>query len=94
MRWRSLFLSVALAAIAAGPSRSFASCGSESCPLDHASRWSERPFTFELSYQYLDQDQPRTGTDDADVGAIPRHHDEVRTLNRITTARAGLRHGA
>ena len=94
MLWRSLFVSVVLAAIAAAnPMRSFASCGSESCPLDHASRWSERPFTFELSYQYLDQDQPRTGTDDSEVGAIPRHHDEVRTLNRITTARAGFRRG-
>jgi Putative MetA-pathway of phenol degradation len=95
MLWRSLFVAVAFAAVATGhPTSCFASCGSESCPLDHASRWSERPFTFELSYQYLDQDQPRIGTYDTDVGAIPRHHDEVRTLNRITTARAGLRRGA
>ena len=95
MFWRFLFLAVALAAVAATePARSLASCGAESCPLDHASRWSEQPFTFELSYQYLDQDQPRTGTDDAEVGAIPRHHDEVRTLNRITTARAAFRRGA
>ena len=94
MFWRSLFLAVVLAAFAAGhPSRSNASCGAESCPLDHASRWSEQPFTFELSYQYLDQDQPRTGTADTEVGAIPRHHDEVRTLNRITTARAAFRRG-
>lgn len=75
------------------PSPSRASCGSESCPLDHASRWSERPFTFELSYQYLDQDQPRMGTEDTEVGAVSRHHDEVRTLNRITTARAAFRTG-
>lgn len=94
MLWRSLVVAVTLAAIAAShPPRSLASCGAESCPLDHASRWSDRPFTFELSYQYLDQDQPRTGTEDAEVGAIPRHHDEVRTLNRITTARAAYRTG-
>lgn len=94
MLWRSLFLFVLLAGIAEHPTVSEASCGAESCPLDHASRWSEQPFTFELSYQYLDQDQPRTGTEDTEVGAIPRHHDEVRTLNRITTARAGYRTGA
>lgn len=91
---RFLLLAVFLASIAALlPASSDASCGAESCPLDHASRWSEEPFTFELSYQYLDQDQPRAGTEDTDVGTIPRHHDEVRTLNRITTARAAYRTG-
>jgi hypothetical protein len=90
---RSVFLAISLAALAGHPSPSRASCGSESCPLDHASRWSEQPFSFELSYQYLDQDQPRMDTEDTDVGAIPRHHDEVRTLNRITTARAAYRSG-
>jgi hypothetical protein len=91
---RFLSLAVSLAALAGQPTLSRASCGSESCPLDHASRWSDQPFTFELSYQYLDQDQPRMDTEDTDVGAIPRHHDEVRTLNRITTARAAYRSGS
>ncbi|HET9250974.1 MAG TPA: hypothetical protein VFP58_02520 [Candidatus Eisenbacteria bacterium] len=89
-----LFLAVALATIAGSPGPVFASCGAESCPIDHASRWSEKPFTFELSYQYLDQDQPRAGMDDTEVGSIPRHHDEVRTLSRITTARAGYQRGS
>jgi hypothetical protein len=83
------FLAIALVA----PASLWASCGSESCPLDHMSRWSEAPFTFELTYQYIDQDQPRTGIHDASVGQIPRDHDEVRTLNRLTTARASYRAG-
>jgi hypothetical protein len=73
------------------PGAALASCGAENCPLDHASRWSEAPFSFEVSYQYIDQNQPRVGTDDAAVGAIPRHHDEIRTLNRTTTGRASYR---
>ena len=68
-----------------------ASCGSESCPLDKASLWDESRLSFELTQQYIDQDQPRVGTTDAAVGAIPAHHDEVRTVNRITTARAAYR---
>jgi hypothetical protein len=92
-RFVFVLVCVFLMALAGRPAPSRASCGSESCPLDHASRWSEQPFTFEVSYQYLDQDQPRMGTDDTEVGAIPRHHDEVRTLNRITTARAAYRTG-
>lgn len=70
------------------PAALHASCGSESCPVDHLSRWSDSPFSFEMTYQYIDQDQPRTGTEDASVGQIPRDHDEIRTLNRMTTARA------
>jgi hypothetical protein len=58
------------------------------------SRWSEDPFSFELTYQYIDQDQPKIGADDATVGEIQRHHDEVRTLNRMTTARGVYRAGS
>ena len=76
------------------PASLWASCGSESCPLDHMSRWTENPFSFEVTYQYIDQDQPKIGTEDATVGEIQRHHDEVRTLNRMTTARAVYRPGA
>lgn len=75
------------------PGAARASCGSESCPLDKASLWNESQLSFELAQQYIDQDQPRVGTDDAAVGAIPSHHDEVRTVNRITTARAAYRPG-
>jgi hypothetical protein len=82
-----LFSALVLAAPAAG----LASCGAENCPLDHAIRWSQDPFAYEVSYQYLDQDQPRNGTQDVAVGEVPRHHDEVRTLSRVVTARGSYR---
>lgn len=89
--YRRLALLSAAAIALALPAAALASCGAENCPLDHASRWSEAPFTFDVSYQYIDQNQPRVGTDDVSVGAIPRHHDEIRTLNRATTGRAMYR---
>jgi len=91
---RALLGAAALAiAIASLAPPAHASCGSESCPLDRASLWDESLLSFELAQQYIDQKQPRVGTDDASVGAIPAHHDEVRTVNRITTARAAYRPG-
>jgi hypothetical protein len=79
-------LVLVLTFLAAVPS--YAGCGSSSCPLDlNALNLPEaRRFSLDLSLQYIDQDQPRAGTEDVDVGAIPAHHDEVRTINRITTA--------
>jgi hypothetical protein len=50
--------------------------------------------SFEISEQYSDQDQPRVGTHDATVGAIPGHHDEVRTVNRVSTGRVSYRPAA
>jgi len=65
-----------------------ASCGAENCPLDQPARWDEASLNFEVSQQYIDQDQPRIGTEDAVVGQISSHEDEVRTVNRITLGRA------
>ncbi|HEY6221840.1 MAG TPA: hypothetical protein VIX13_04825, partial [Candidatus Eisenbacteria bacterium] len=83
----------AAALAVAFPAAALASCGAENCPLDHASRWSETPFNLEISYQYIDQNQPRIGTESVAIGAITRDHDEIRTLNRATTARASYRFG-
>jgi hypothetical protein len=94
MRRIIVVVSLAVVALALAPASLWASCGSESCPLDHMSRWSENPFSFDVSYQYIDQDQPRISSEDASVGEIPRDHDEVRTLNRQTTARAIYRVGS
>jgi hypothetical protein len=65
-----------------------AGCGSSSCPLDlnNLNVPATRHFSLDLSLQYIDQDQPRAGTRSVDVGEIEAHHDEVRTINRITTA--------
>jgi hypothetical protein len=42
--------------------------------------------SFDLRYEYIKQDQPRTGTNDIGVGEIHHHHDEVSTLNRNLVA--------
>ena len=91
----SVFAPLVFAALAStvalSPPAAQASCGSENCPLDRVSFWDESRLSLELTEQYIDQDQPRVGTHDAVVGAIPAHHDEVRTVNRITSARAAYR---
>jgi len=61
-----------------------ASCGAASCPLDlnALNRPAAGHFAAELSFEYIDQDQPRVGTRAVAVGAIPAEHDQVRTINR------------
>ena len=44
--------------------------------------WNEPGMRADLRFEYIAQGQPRTGTHDVAVGEIPRHHDEVRTINR------------
>jgi hypothetical protein len=87
MRTPLRFAFSVLAALCLAPAGAWASCGSASCPIDtHAfnlpdpGRWS-----LDLSFQYIDQDEPRIGTHSAAVGEIPGEHDEVRTLNRTAT---------
>jgi len=63
-----------------------AGCGSAFCSLNTSwstqGAWTEAGGRFDLRYEFIDQDQPRSGTDNVNVGEIPRHHDEVRTINR------------
>ena len=63
-----------------------ASCGSAFCMVNTnwgvQGVWNEPGFRGDLRFEYIDQDQPRTGTTNIAVGEIPRHHDEVRTINR------------
>lgn len=68
-----------------------ASCGSTSCPIDlHSLQANDtRGFSLDLSFQYIDQNQPRIGTHRATIGAIPSDHDEVRTLNRLAALQLG-----
>ena len=94
MRKAATFLTLTLAAVFLAIRAAFASCGGESCPLDPGARWEEASLTFEVSQQYIDQDQPRVGTEDAVVGQIPADENEIRTVNRITTARATYRRAA
>ena len=66
----------------------YAGCGSAVCGVntqwDAQGVWDQPGLRADLRYEFIDQDQPRHGTDDVSVGAIHRHHDEVRTLNRNT----------
>ena len=61
-----------------------ASCGSSSCPIDVNALQNFGRFTLDLSYQSIDQDQPRIGTRKARVGEIASDHDEIQTINRLT----------
>src|SRR3954465_3831821 len=61
-----------------------ASCGSSSCPIDlHALQFGEGKSSLDLSFQYIDQDQPRIGSRRAHIGTILSDHDEIRTINRL-----------
>ncbi|WP_211097271.1 MULTISPECIES: transporter [Oxalobacteraceae] len=78
------------AAVSAIPSLSFASCGAAFCTVN--SNWTsesamvDATSSFDLRYEFIKQDQPRTGTDNIAVGQIPHHHDEVSTYNRNLVA--------
>lgn len=63
-----------------------ASCGSAFCTVN--SNWNlqgvaaEPGFRFDFRYEYINQDQPRSGRDKVAVGQVPQDHDEVKTINR------------
>jgi hypothetical protein len=84
----SLRAILVIAVLALSPAAAFASCGSDHCPIDPGLLWERSLLTFDLTQQYIDQNQPRAGTNDVAVGAIPSGEDEIRTISRITTARA------
>jgi hypothetical protein len=66
-----------------------ASCGSEcSCPLEQPNTQMGSRFLFDINELHIDQNQPRVGTEDATVGAIPGDHDEIQTINWVTNFRA------
>lgn len=73
-----------------------ASCGSAFCFVNTnwslQGVWTQPGPHVDLRFEYIDQDQPRQGTHDVAVGAVPAHHDEVRTINRnvLTTLDYGF----
>lgn len=76
----------AVALMASASTDAAAGCGSAFCSLNSdwntQGAWAEPGGRFDLRYEFIDQDQPRTGTRNIGVGEIPRHHDEIRTINR------------
>lgn len=71
--------------------RGLANCGSASCPImPHSSDLSGgKRLSLDLSYQYIDQNQPMVGSHDARIGQLPEDPVEIRTLNRAVTLSAG-----
>jgi hypothetical protein len=63
-----------------------ASCGAAFCPINTQWNtqgvWTEPGWRADLRYEYIPQNQPRSGSDAISVGEIPHHHDEVKTINR------------
>ena len=52
---------------------------------------SEPGSTFDLRYEYFNQNQPRSGKDKVAVGQIPHDHDEgLSPCNHGLTGRVGL----
>src|SRR5262245_7273453 len=72
--------------LAPGMQGAYASCGSAFCMVN--TNWNlqgiavEPGLRLDLRYEYLNQDQPMAGSSKVAVGQIPRHHDEVKTINR------------
>lgn len=72
------------------PTLATASCGSAFCTVN--TNWTtqsallEAGSSFDLRYEYIDQDQPFAGNDKVRVGQLARHHDEVSTVNRNLVA--------
>ena len=70
----------------------WASCGAAFCSVNTdwtvQDVWTTPGWRLDVRLEYIDQDEPRAGSDKVSVGALPRHHDEVSTqnLNVITTA--------
>jgi len=68
------------------PAWAAASCGSAFCSVntswDLQGAWTEPGTRLDFRYEYINQDQPMSGSRKVGVGEIPRHHDEVYTRNR------------
>lgn len=88
MKTHSLVLAAAVAALF--PALAMASCGAAFCTVN--TNWTTQSAlaapepSFDVHYEYIDQDQPMTGGDKVAVGQIPHHHDEVSTVNRNLVA--------
>lgn len=90
MTFTSQTLLVVAALAVAAPGIGQASCGANFCALNltrGAHTDTAEPGTrFDLRFEYIDQAQPRVGRDKVSAGALSRHHDEIRTINRNVVA--------
>src|SRR5262245_3645398 len=67
------------------PTWAAASCGSAFCSINTGweaqGAWHDPGTRLDFRYEYINQDQPMSGSRKVGVGEIPRHHDEVYTKN-------------
>lgn len=86
MKSTKLLTLLVLAIFSCLPLSAVAGCGAAFCSLstDRVAQgaWTGPGGRFDLRYEFIDQDQPRTGTRNVGVGEVPGHHDEIRTINR------------
>ncbi len=70
------------------PAVAHASCGASFCSINTQWNvqgvWSEPGLRLDLRQEFIAQDQPLHRDAKVALGAIRRHHDEVRTINRNT----------
>jgi hypothetical protein len=84
MKWLHRAALALLAAVVSGGAQ--ASCGAAFCSVN--SSWdlhgglAQPGMGLDLRYEYIHQDQPRSGSSKVGVGQIPKHHDEIYTKNR------------
>ncbi|HUQ25983.1 MAG TPA: hypothetical protein VM140_09950 [Burkholderiales bacterium] len=68
------------------PTWAAASCGSAFCTVNTSweaqGAWTEPGTRLDFRYEYINQDQPMSGSRKVGVGEIRKHHDEVYTRNR------------
>jgi hypothetical protein len=83
---RSVKILLGAVALGFAGQQALASCGSAFCMVntnwDVQGVWTEPGMRFDLRFEYINQDQPMSGSTKVGVGQIPQHHDEVQTINR------------
>ena len=79
-------LALAMIIAASAPLQARASCGTAYCTVNTdwniQGVYAEPGARIELRYEYLDQDQLRSGSSRVSSSDAPRHHDEVYTRNQ------------
>ena len=88
-RFSALLIAASLPVLAEG------SCGAAFCLVNTnwgaQGVWTEPGWRADLRFEYIDQDQPRTGTRDINVGEIPGHHDDIMAEPHVKVLAEKLR---
>lgn len=97
MNLRNIGMLAACLGVAVAPAAQ-ASCGSAVCSINTGAEAQNFPQVgqsrLDLRFEFIDQNQPRAGSRDVAIGEIPRHDDEIRTINRNVIAALDHRYSA